>query len=150
MNKYVAGAAVAVTGGVVFGLIGTGIPTIAQASDSDDDPTAYKRKDDMSATLETVDEEDDDDTMAGLNRAAMDVSRDATSVSKTTRGTGSSRSRRDHTNSRYSPLSRDRDGSRGDKTKDRTYDGKGGLKRDWSRNHTNDRSRNDSRHGARA
>lgn len=42
-------------------------------------------------------------------------------------------------------MSRDRDRSRGDNTRDKTRDGKGGKKRDWSANRTNDRSRNDTR-----
>ena len=41
-------------------------------------------------------------------------------------------------------MSRDRDRSRGDKTRDWTKDGKG-KRRDWSANKTNDRSRNDTR-----
>jgi hypothetical protein len=51
----------------------------------------------------------------------------------------------DRTNSRFTGVSRDRDWSRGDLTRDKTRDGKGGKKRDWSRHHTNDRSRNDTR-----
>ena len=42
-------------------------------------------------------------------------------------------------------VSRDRDRSRGDLTRDRTKDGPGGSKRDWSGGNTNDRSRNDTR-----
>ena len=42
-------------------------------------------------------------------------------------------------------MSRDRDNSRGDKTRDWTRDGAGDKKRDWSANKTNDRSRNDTR-----
>jgi hypothetical protein len=49
------------------------------------------------------------------------------------------------TDSRHSAVSRDRDRSRGDLTKDRTRDGKGDATRDHSRNHTNDKSRNDTR-----
>lgn len=51
----------------------------------------------------------------------------------------------DRTGSGHSAVSRDRDRSRGDRTRDRTRDGAGGPKRDWTGNHTNDRSRNDSR-----
>jgi len=42
-------------------------------------------------------------------------------------------------------VSRDRDLSRGDNTRDWTRDGKGDRTRDWSQNRTNDRSRNDTR-----
>ena len=51
----------------------------------------------------------------------------------------------DRTGSGHTAVSRDRDLSRGDKTRDRTRDGAGGAKRDWSGGHTNDRSRNDTR-----
>jgi hypothetical protein len=64
-------------------------------------------------------------------------------------GDGGDRSRtgnsNDATNSVVSRVSRDRDHSRGDRTRDRTHDGAGSAKRDWSDNRTNDRSRNDSR-----
>jgi hypothetical protein len=52
---------------------------------------------------------------------------------------------RDGTNSQFSAVSRDGERSRGDLTRDRTRDGAGGPKRDWSDNRTNDRSRADSR-----
>ena len=51
----------------------------------------------------------------------------------------------DATNSRHTPVSQDRDRSAGDLTRDRTRDGAGGPRRDWSPGQTNDRSRNDSR-----
>jgi hypothetical protein len=57
-------------------------------------------------------------------------------------GTGNSN---DGTNSRVTPVSKDRDWSNDDLTKDWTKDGAGAKKRDWSRNHTNDRTRNDTR-----
>lgn len=50
----------------------------------------------------------------------------------------------DGTNSRYTSMSRDRDRSRGDLTKNWTRDG-GDRTRDWSGRHTNDRSLNDTR-----
>jgi len=51
----------------------------------------------------------------------------------------------DATGSRHTPVSRDRDRSVGDKTRDWTKDGPGDRKRDWSGGHTNDKSRNDTR-----
>lgn len=51
----------------------------------------------------------------------------------------------DGTNSRHTNVTRDKDRSRGDLTRDRTKDGPGGPTRDRSRHQTNDRSRNDSR-----
>jgi len=51
----------------------------------------------------------------------------------------------DGTNSRKTGVSRNRDRSRGDLTRDRTKDGPGTSKRDWSKHQTNDRSKNDTR-----
>ncbi len=48
------------------------------------------------------------------------------------------------TNSRFTAVSRDRDRSRSDKTRDWTRDG-GDRTRDWSANKTNDKSRADTR-----
>jgi len=91
-----------------------------------------KRQDAVSE-LATVDDDDDD------------ANRDQTNTNSNTRSkTGNSRSARDNTNSRVTNVSRDRDLSRRDLTKDWTRDG-GDRTRDNSRNHTNDRSRNDTR-----
>ena len=103
-------------------LIGLALPlggAAAAASASDSEKAVLKRQD---AAAVAVAEEDDD-------------ARDANSWS------GNSGS----TNSRRTPVTRNRDRSRGGLTRDRTRDGKGGPKRDWSRHQTNDRSRNDSR-----
>ncbi len=62
----------------------------------------------------------------------------------TNSGTGNSKSGRDGTNSRVTNVSRDRDLSRRDLTKDWTRDG-GDRTRDHSRNYTNDASRHDTR-----
>jgi hypothetical protein len=51
----------------------------------------------------------------------------------------------DGTNSRVTGVSRGDDLSRGDLTRDRTKDGPGTSTRDRTANHTNDRSRNDTR-----
>lgn len=51
----------------------------------------------------------------------------------------------DATGSRHTGVSRDRDRSVGDQTRDWTRDGSGDRKRDWSGGHTNDNSRNDTR-----
>lgn len=138
MRNLVAVITLAAVGGVTAGLIAGTTPTLA--ADESVDP-AVLRKDDMITLVSVVDDDDDDDTADG------DV---ATSRTGTTFGTGSSRSRADATNSRYDLGSRDRDRSRGDKTKDWTDDGAGPKKRDWSVNKTNDRSLNDTRRGARS
>jgi hypothetical protein len=124
------GAMVARAGIAVLALaIALGLPLagLATAKSGADDGTkaAIKREDDA-APLVTADDDDDDGDDTGGN----------------TDRTGKSR---DRTNSRHTAVSRDRDRSRGDLTRDKTRDGKGGKKRDWSQNRTNDGSRNDTR-----
>lgn len=88
------------------------------------------RDEDADGTLITVERDDDD-------------SRDGNSGSFTS-GVNSN----DGTNSRRTGVTRsNRDRSRGDLTKDRTKDGRGGPTRDRTKNHTNDRSRHDTRRG---
>ena len=113
---------------VMLGLTG-GVLT-ASAKDSED--LAAKREED-SILLVAAEEDDDDDDSNDLAGT--------TTRSGYTSGVNSN----DRTNSRHTGVSRDRDRSRGDLTRDRTKHGPGGSKRDWSQNHTNDRSRNDTR-----
>jgi len=113
---------------VTMGLAG-GLLT-ASAKDSED--LAAKREEDSIVLVAAEEDDDDDDS----NDVAGTDSR-----SGFTSGVDSN----DRTNSRHTGVSRDRDRSRGDLTRDRTKDGPGGSKRDWSKNHTNDRSRNDTR-----
>lgn len=89
------------------------------------DDIALRREEDITDIV-TLTGDDDDDT---------------NSNSGFTSGVDSN----DRTGSGHTPVSRDRDRSRGDKTRDRTRDGAGGAKRDWTGGHTNDRSRNDTR-----
>ena len=124
MKKIVTTALMAMIGLVAVGLLSLQTAGSTQANDE------VSKRDDDTPELVLVADDDDDDT------------NDATSRS---RDTGASRSTNDHTNSRFTAVSRDRDLSRSDKTRDWTRDGKGGLKRDWSANKTNDRSRNDTR-----
>ncbi|MGH2817749.1 MAG: hypothetical protein ACRDJS_04735 [Actinomycetota bacterium] len=88
------------------------------------DEAAFRRDDDYS---EVVVQSDDDGDDTNTN-------------SRYTSGVDSN----DRTGSGHSAVSRDRDRSRGDRTRDWTRDG-GDRKRDWTGNHTNDRSRNDTR-----
>jgi hypothetical protein len=119
-------------GAVTLGVVAmTGSVTSAADASGED---AFVKREETAASLVLVADDDDDDS--------NDDTRDG--VSKTTAGTGSSRSRADGTNSRYTKVSRDRDRSRGDKTKDWTRDG-GDRTRDLTPNLTNDRSRNDTR-----
>ena len=139
MNKWLAGGTLGTAGLVTAGLIGLQVP----AATADGDP-AFKRNEDLPDVVMTVDDDDDDDTMAKRDNTRSKDTRSQTR-SKSSK-TGNSRSRNDHTNSRVTEVSRDRDHSRGDLTRDWTRDGKGDKqKRDWSKNKTNDKSRNDTR-----
>ena len=102
-----------------------GLPLGATAAFGNDDTTAVLRRDDDAVEVTAI---DDDDA-------------DSRSRSGFTSGVNSN----DRTGSGHTAVSRDRDRSAGDKTRDRTRDGKGGPRRDWSANHTNDRSRRDTR-----
>ena len=108
------------------GLVGAGAlawPTVTTAT-----ADGYLKRDEQENDLVLVADDDD----------SNDDSR--------SRNTGFSRSTGDNTRSNFTKVSRDRDLSRSDKTRDWTRDGKGDQKkRDWSANKTNDRSRNDSR-----
>ncbi|MGZ5418350.1 MAG: hypothetical protein ACXWDI_14345 [Nocardioides sp.] len=116
-------------GAVTLGVVGMTGATAAAA-----DQDAYVKREDNATSLVLVADDDDDDTNDDTDSG----------VSKSTAGTGSSVSRADGTNSRYTKVSRDRDRSRGDKTKDWTRDG-GDRTRDLTPNLTNDKSRNDTR-----
>lgn len=123
MRKLLPTALLGVTGVVTVGLFAMQAPNVS-ASVGDE---LAKREED-SAELVLVDDDDDAD-----------------SNDDTSRFTGYSRSTGDHTRSNFTRMSRDRDLSRSDKTRDWTYDGVGPKKRDWSGGRTNDSSRNDSR-----
>jgi hypothetical protein len=104
--------------GVLFAVPAGG----AVAGESDE--AAFRRDDDYS---EVVVQSDDDGDDTNTN-------------SRYTSGVDSN----DRTGSGHSAVSRDRDRSRGDRTRDWTRDG-GDRTRDRTGNHTNDRSRNDTR-----
>ncbi|HET9859023.1 MAG TPA: hypothetical protein VFQ19_04530 [Nocardioidaceae bacterium] len=115
------------------GLVGVGLmtfPSTTVAANLGDD--AITKREDNVTELVLVDDDDDDDT--GANSGTRTRSRN----------TGFSRASNDNTRSNFTKVSRDRDLSRSDKTRDWTRDG-GDRTRDWSQNRTNDRSRNDTR-----
>ena len=122
MKKIIPAALITAAGAVVIGLIGMQAPALAEE--------AVKRDDD-SIELVLADDDDGDDT--------NDDSTDAEDTSTPSLATS------DNTNSRVSAVSRDRDISRGDMTKDFTSDGPGDQVRDLSANATNDNSRSDTR-----
>ena len=93
------------------------------ASAAGDDAAYAKREDNAKEWVVSADDDSDGDT--------------------NTNGGDNSRSN-DNTGSRATGVSRDRDNSRGDNSRDWTRDG-GDRTRDHSGNHTNDGSRNDTR-----
>ena len=119
------------------GLVTTGLLALPISSAFAADDVAMKRQDGAPDLVLVSDEDDADDDAASNSRSGAG---DGTN-SRDTSGVNSN----DGTNSRHTAVSRDRDLSRGDKTKDWTRDGKGDRTRDHSANKTNDRSRNDTR-----
>ena len=123
--------------------VGAGLVVVGvgAASANNDDQTYAKREDNVKEWILTADDDDDDDNrLSGTNTRTR---------SKASRGTRHSREKSgrsgDNTGSRHTRMSRDRDHSRGDKSRDWTRDGKGGPTRDFSANLNNDGSRNDTR-----
>ncbi len=114
---------------VLSGLLTAGLlalPVAAVAS-SAGDATVVKRDEDGTELVLVAADDDDDDT--GLQRQTR------------TRTQGQTRTR---TRTRTGANS-GRDNSRGVARADWTHDGPGARKRDWSANHTNDRSRHNTR-----
>lgn len=112
------------------GAVGVGVLAwpAATAFADDDRDELYVKRDEQTAEMVAVDDDDDDDSNDDTN----------------SKNTGFSKATNDNTRSNFTKVSRDRDLSRSDKTKDRTRDGGDGT-RDVSANHTNDNSRNDTR-----
>lgn len=110
-------------------LLGFGLFALVQSSAAAADEVVATRENQFTAlSTDDIDDDDDDDD---------DDETGATFDS----GTGESN---DGTGSRVTVVSRDRDLSNDDLTKDRTMDG-GDPTRDFTQNHTNDVSRNDTR-----
>lgn len=114
----------------VAGVVGAGLialPGTTLATDGGDGVVA-KREENVAELVLVADDDDADD-----------------SNNTRSRNTGFSRSTNDRTRSNFTRVSRNRDLSRSDKTRDRTLDGPGPRTRDWTADRTNDRSRNDTR-----
>ncbi len=110
-------------------LLGLGLFAMTASTPASADDVVGKREDSSNVLLSEDDEDNDgdgDDDVTGASSPS---------------GTGVSN---DGTGSRVTAVSRDRDLSNDDLTKDWTRDG-GDLTRDFSQNHTNDASRNDTR-----
>jgi len=122
----------------MIGLLATGLLGLAQVTANAADDNPAKRDDDGVDLVLVADHDDDDDDTADKTRT--------NGHTRTNGGTntGNSRATNDNTNSRFTKVSRDRDYSLSDKTRDWTRDG-GDRTRDWSVNKTNDGSRNDTR-----
>jgi len=123
--KLMSAVTMGITGVATVGLLSLTNPSASAQSD-------YAKRDEDVVDLVLMDDDDDDDTND-------DTSGD------TSANTGFSASTNDNTASNFTAVSRDRDLSRSDKTRDWTRDGTGDRTRDWSSNKTNDRSRNDTR-----
>lgn len=109
-------------------VLGFGLFALVQSSAATGDEVVATRENQFTA-LSTDDIDDDDDDDDDETGATFDSD------------TGESN---DGTGSRVTVVSRDRDLSNDDLTKDRTMDG-GDPTRDFTQNHTNDASRNDTR-----
>lgn len=107
-------------------LLGLGLFAMTASAPASADDVVAKPEDSASIVLSEDDDDDDDDETTGASSPS---------------GTGVSN---DGTGSRVTAVSRDRDISGDDLTKDMTMDG-GDPTRDFSQNHTNDASRNDTR-----
>jgi hypothetical protein len=94
-----------------------------------DDDIAYAKREDLDEVELAGDDDDDNSGNSGNSRSGF------------TSGVNSN----DRTGSGHTAVSRDRDRSRGDKTRDWTKDRTNNRTRDRSGNKTNDGSRNDSR-----
>ncbi len=112
----------------VAGLTTVGLLSLQSTSVSAQSKDEFVKREEDSPSLVLVADDDDDDTN-----------------DNTRSNTGQSRNTNDNTRSNFTGVSRDRDLSRSDKTRDWTKDGKGPNTHDWSANKTNDRSRNDTR-----
>lgn len=134
----------------LFALPATGTLTAENVADRSGTDQAYLKRDDLADDLVLVADDDDDDTNSKNTRTKNTKTRQSKNSkhSKFTKHSRNSKVSNDNTRSNVTAVTRDRDRSRGDKTRDWTRDG-GKLKRDWSANHTNDRSKNDTRAGKR-
>ena len=117
-------------------LLGLGLFAMTASTPASADDVVAKREDSANVLLSEDDDDDDDDDDDNDD----DDDDDDTGASSPS-GTGVSN---DGTGSRVTAVSRDRDISNDDLTKDRTMDG-GDPTRDLTQNHTNDASRNDTR-----
>lgn len=139
-NPWAAGTVV-LSGLLTAGLLA--LPVTAVASSAGDAKVA-KRDDDGTELVLVTDDDDADDDDTGL-RKAQTQTRTRTRAQTRTNNTRTNTGRDgDGTRTRTGANS-GRDNSRPRVKNDWTQDGPGKAKRDWSKNKTNDRSRNNTR-----
>ena len=136
MNALLRSGIVTLAATVGAGTVVVGIGSVASA-----DEDAYAKREDTSQEWVVSSDDDDSDDDTGTNTGNTDTNTGTGPGTDT--GTGATATN-DSTGSRVSAVSRDRDHSRGDQTRDWTRDG-GDRTRDFSGNMTNDGSRNDTR-----
>jgi hypothetical protein len=120
---------------MIAALAAFGLGATALAGDRPGEDTVFARDEDAGGVLATDEDDDANGDTGGTGNTGNTNSGGATS------GIDSG----DGTDSRHTPVSMDRDRSRGDLTRDRTKDGPGTSTRDRSSNQTNDGTRNDTR-----
>ena len=130
MKTAITTGILSVAGAVAFGTLAFGTGQTANAGTDD---VILNKREDTAVSWVVADDDDGDDNTRSRNSRTDGPSHDNTNSAS-----------RDHTNSRFTAVSRDRDRSRGDLTRDWTRDG-GDRTKDKSKNKTNDRSRNDTR-----
>lgn len=135
MKKPLVAAATAMVGLMTAGLT---VSLLALPADAGKADVAFKREQDT-PDIVLVDEDDDDD-----DRTDDDVRvRAAADTNSRSRSSNSGNTRGDH--SRTGARSGRDDSRSGRAVRDWTHDGPGKMKRDWSANKTNDRTRHNSR-----
>ena len=119
-------------------LLGFGFFAMTASAPASADDVVAKREDSASVLLSEDDDDDDDD------ETDMTDTTDTVGTSAGTSFDSNTGVSNDATGSRVTAVSRDRDISNDDLTRDWTRDG-GDPTRDFTQNHTNDASRNDTR-----
>ncbi|AIY18073.1 hypothetical protein GUY44_24545 [Pimelobacter simplex] len=119
-------------------------PADAGSASGSDGNLAVKREEDTPDVVLVVDDDDDDPADALRARQGADTNTNTratrTRATQATKATGNSRD-----NTRTGARSGRDDSRSGRAVRDWTQDGPGPKVRDWSRNHTNDRSRHNTR-----
>lgn len=138
MSKALRLSALAIAGATATGLIGYTAPALA-----DDGPSgvAYKRDDESGKVITTADLDDDDDqAFKHTNTGTNTNTGGGTNTNTNTNGTGAN-----GTNTGTRTRGANTDHSRARVVKDFTRDGSGKRHVDHTRDHTNDRSRHNTR-----